>query len=212
MRSRLDRRDFLQIGLAGTIGLAIHRGPSTAAVTEEGEVLYNGIRLPASWPPTLKEIPAELPTPTYLKDPPAVIPIDLGRQLFVDDFLIAKTTLTRTYHRPKYHTKNPILMGGMVFSDGVWYDPEDKTFKMWYFAKGGTAYAVSKDGVAWEKPELDVKKGSNLVETSPRDSSTVWLDLQEKDPKKRYKMFRSASRPEKKSWCLWVHFSADGIH
>src|SRR5262249_3274600 len=32
------------------------------------------------------------------------------------------------------------------------------------------------------------------------------------DPQKRYKMFRSYSRPENKSWCLWIHFSADGIH
>ena len=41
---------------------------------------------------------------------------------------------------------------------------------------------VSKDGVAWDKPELDVKKGTNIVQTSARDSSTVWLDLEEKDP------------------------------
>ena len=35
----------------------------------------------------------------YLKDPPKVIPIDIGRQLFVDDFLIAKMAgLKRTFH------------------------------------------------------------------------------------------------------------------
>jgi hypothetical protein len=176
------------------------------------ELLYNGIRLPATWPPTLKEVPAKPVTPSYLTKPPTVIPIDVGRQLFVDDFLIEKSTLMRTHHRPEYHAKNPVLTGGMVFSDGVWYDPQDKVFKMWYLTRGGTAYATSKDGIAWEKRELDVKKGTNLVQTSPRDSSTVWLDLVEKDPKRRYKMFRSASRSEKNSWCLWVHFSADGIH
>jgi hypothetical protein len=207
-----DRRNFLRLGLFGTVGLAAHWVSSSATAAEEGEVLYNGIRLPTPWPPALTEIPEELPMPAYLKDPPAVIPIDVGRQLFVDDFLIAKTTLTRTHHRPTCHAKNPVQTGGMVFSDGVWYDPEDKTFKMWYMAKGGTAYATSKDGLAWEKPDLDIQKGTNLVQTSPRDSSTIWLDLQEKDPKKRYKMFRSYRRPEKKSWCLWVHFSADGIH
>jgi hypothetical protein len=208
----VHRRDFLRLGLLGAVGFATEADPPSSLAAEEGELLYNGIRLPKLWPPALKELPAELPTPAYIKDPPAVIPIDVGRQLFVDDFLIAKTTLTRTHHRPAYHSKNPVLTGGMVFSDGVWYDPEDKTFKMWYMAKGGTAYATSKDGVTWEKPELDVQKSTNLVQTSPRDSNTVWLDLEEKDPKKRYKMFRSYSRPEQKSWCLWIHFSHDGIH
>jgi hypothetical protein len=208
--SPLHRRDVLRLGLLTTAGLTVNGLPSWAA--QEGELLYNGILLPAVWPPKLKEISTEPVTPAYLKAPPAVIPIDVGRQLFVDDFLIDKTTLTRTHHRPTYHAKNPVLTGGMVFSDGVFYDPQDKRFKMWYLAKGGTAYATSKDGIAWDKPELDVKKGTNLVQTSPRDSSTVWLDLEAKDPKKRYKMFRSYSRPELKSWCLWVHFSADGIH
>ncbi len=210
MRPRLDRRDFLRLGLLGAAGLAA-LPPAFAA--DEGELLYNGIRLPTPWPPRPAELSREPSEPAYLSKPPAVIPIDVGRQLFVDDFLVADTTLTRTHHRPTFHEKSPVLTGGMVFSDGVWYDPQDKLFKMWYFAKGGgTAYATSKDGVSWEKPDLDVKKGTNLVQTSPRDSSTVWLDLEEKDPKRRYKMFRSASRPDIKSWSLWVHFSADGVH
>ena len=54
----------------------------------------------------------------------------------------------------------------MVFSDGVWYDPQDKLFKMWYM--GGytlaTCYATSKDGITWEKPALDVKPGLTLPE------------------------------------------------
>jgi hypothetical protein len=212
MTPHLDRRHFLRLGLLGTAGLAAGWLSPSPLAAAEGELLYNGIRLPATWPPHINDVPAEPVTPAYLKAPPAVIPIDVGRQLFVDDFLVAETDLTTTHHRPTYHAKNPVLTGGMVFSDGVWYDPQDRIFKMWYLAKGGTAYATSKDGIAWEKPELDVKKGTNLVQTSQRDSSTVWIDLEEKDPKKRCKMFRSASRPEKKSWCLWVHFSADGVH
>ena len=62
------------------------------------EVLYNGITLGSPWPPRLK-YPDEHPIlPAYLADPPAVSPIDVGRQLFVDDFLIEDTTLARTFH------------------------------------------------------------------------------------------------------------------
>ena len=38
-----------------------------------------------------------------------VIPINTGRQLFVDDFLIQSTTLTRTQHQPLMYPGNPIL-------------------------------------------------------------------------------------------------------
>lgn len=212
MTTNLDRRQFLHLGLAGAAGLAANRVHSPRLHAAEEEVLYNGIRLPSPWPPRISDVPKTPTTPAYLTAPPSVIPIDVGRQLFVDDFLVADTTLKRTHHQAVYHAKNPVLTGGMVFSDGVWYDPVDKVFKMWYLAKGGTAYATSKDGLTWDKPNLDIKKGTNLVQTSVRDSSTVWLDLEEKDPKKRFKMFRSASWPEKKSWTVWVHFSEDGLH
>ncbi|HEY7423683.1 MAG TPA: hypothetical protein VH682_05505 [Gemmataceae bacterium] len=212
MNSHLDRRQLIRRGLTGIASLAANTLLPPKLLAAEGETLYNGIRLPSPWPPRISKVPETPAIPSYLTSPPSVIPLDVGRQLFVDDFLVASTTLKRTHHRPSYYEKTPVLTDGMVYSDGVWYDPQDKLFKMWYATKGGTAYATSKDGLAWEKPELDVKKGTNLVQTSQRDSSTVWLDLEEKDPKKRYKMFRSASWPEKKSWCLWVHFSSDGIH
>jgi hypothetical protein len=100
----------------------------------------------------------------------------------------------------------------MVFSDGVWYDPRDRLFKMWYLGGYGTGtyYAVSKDGLLWEKPELDVQKGTNLVQTETRDSATVWLDLEQEDPKRRYKLFRSHG--EAGRFGLSIYFSADGIH
>src|SRR5262245_33576565 len=75
--------------------------------TESGETLYNGIVLPREWPPRLADFPTSADRapvdPPYLRSPPAVIPIDVGRQLFVDDFLIAETTLQRTFYLPQYH-------------------------------------------------------------------------------------------------------------
>jgi len=218
-RHTLNRRTFLQ---ATALGLSGTRLP---AESPDGELLYNGIRLPAEWPPKLKYTLEAMPL-SYLDKPPAVIPIDVGRQLFVDDFLIAETTLTRTYHAAKYHASAPVLKpdqpwereGGpmaMVFSDGVWHDPKDRLFKMWYM--GGqtraTCYATSKDGLQWEKPILDVKKGTNIVQPDPRDSATVWLDLDEKDAKRRYKLFRSwRDKASSTGWSQTVYFSEDGMH
>jgi hypothetical protein len=215
----LNRRHFLSVAgaAAGGILLAADSPESSA-----GETLYNGIRLPSSWPP--KQTPSREPMAVpYLKTPPAVIPIDVGRQLFFDDFLIDQTTLHRTFHAATYHPDTPILKPdqkweqtgqnpcAMVFSDGVWHDPKDALFKMWYM--GGivrsTCYATSKDGVHWDKPILDVAKDTNIVEPHGRDSSTIWLDLEEKDPKRRFKMFRVWGDD---GWAISLHFSADGIH
>jgi hypothetical protein len=205
---------------------------------EAGQTLYNGIELPSPWPPKLDKLTLDpMPVP-YLDAPPAVIPIDVGRQLFVDKFLIENTDLQQTFHEAKYHPDNPILKpdkpweregiaGGacaMPFSDGVWYDPQDQLFKMWYM--GGYVYhtclATSRDGIHWEKPSLDVRPGSNIVlpgqdldydgTTRPwyRDSGTVWLDLEEKDPQKRYKM--SLHTPVSKRGAMSIFCSPDGIH
>ena len=51
-----------------------------------GETSYNGIPSPAQWPPRRSSLPRDPVPPPYLESPPAVIPIDVGRQLFVDDF------------------------------------------------------------------------------------------------------------------------------
>ncbi|MFA6244667.1 MAG: hypothetical protein WC655_27230, partial [Candidatus Hydrogenedentales bacterium] len=138
--------------------------------------LWNGIQLPAQWPPhydiSLETESDVMPVP-YLESPPSVIPIDVGRQLFVDDFLIEHTDLVRKYHQAEYSAENPVLKpdqswelgpedGGyetptaMVFSDGVWWDPKDTVFKMWYMGgyNRSTCYAVSQDGIHWTKPTL----------------------------------------------------------
>jgi len=191
------------------------------------QVLYNGIELPEPWPPRAKDFPDDPKRPWYLVSPPKLIPIDVGRQLFVDDFLIDRTTLQRTFHRPEFYKGNPVLkpdrpwesMGGrpyaMPFSDGVWYDPQDRIFKMWYYAGhsgGATCYATSTDGLRWEKPNLDVEPGTNIVQKGWRDSGTVWLDPSPRDPGERFKMglyqrnFRLFRSPDGIHWTL----AADG--
>jgi hypothetical protein len=74
------------------------------------EMLYNGICLPKDWPPKNLSATSREPLPVpYLKNPPTVIPINVGRQLFVDDFLIEATTLHRSFHTPRLYEHNPIL-------------------------------------------------------------------------------------------------------
>jgi hypothetical protein len=228
----ISRRAFLRATAgAAAVAAASGRGAIDAAEPAAGEVLYNGIRLASPWPPRRASLPAEPTVLPYIADPPAVIPIDLGRQLFVDDFLIEESTLERTFHRTEYYSKNPILWpttawekrdeyaertktrsspAAMVFSDGVFYDARDRLFKMWYMGgySQNTCYAVSQDGLEWTKPSLDVVPGTNIVTSGLRDSSTVWIDYAERDPAARYKM---ASFNGSKGGLLML-VSADGVH
>jgi len=199
----------------------------------DGELLYNGIRLPREWPPRLtKTSKADARQPRsvpYLEHPPAVVPIDVGRQLLVDDFLVEHTTLKRTFHYPEKYAGNPVLKPETAlelnrgelpcatpFQDGVWYDPADRRFKLWYHAGwfDGTALATSTDGLHWERPTLDVVPGTNRVLPveghGQRDGCAVWLDQATTDARQRFKMFLY-ERPEDRFGGR-IFTSPDGIH
>lgn len=209
-----------------TLLFAIAAFAPSASKAEKPSVLENpsGITFPSPWPPQRKGRLDDRPLPVpYLQQRPAVIPIDIGRQLLVDDYLIEATTLVRTFHQPKYHPSSPVVRpdqpwelgkkhhSAMVYSDGVWYDPADGRFKMWYLAvkQFSTCLATSQDGIHWKKPAYDVVEGTNIVYQGPRDASTVWLDQYTRDPKSRFKMFRAHwNRPYK----IAAHVSPDGIH
>ena len=116
----------------------------------------------------------------------------------------------------------------------VIHDEEENLFKMWYGvgrklsdARGeqedGVAYAVSEDGIHWDKPVLDLVEdggstANNLVFPMFRwgAGTGVMKDPVETDPAKRYKMlfmfqcgemaFAGITQP------VCVAYSADGIH
>ena len=69
------------------------------------EKLYNGITLDDNF----THAPSDALHVPYLENPPEVIDVSLGRQLFVDDFLIEETTLTPSYHKAKKFEGNPVL-------------------------------------------------------------------------------------------------------
>lgn len=98
---------------------------------------------------------------------PYKVPIDQA-QLFLDDDLIQEAdNVTRVWHRLEKHPANPLILRsepeenlflfGTVIND---LDPlvDDEVYRMWYFARGQgsewVAYARSRDGLRWEKPDL----------------------------------------------------------
>ena len=126
------------------------------------------------------------------------------------------------------------------------YDDEDKLYKCWYNPfivderatstpkekrnlasisyreinrEIGLCYAVSKDGIHWEKPELglvefDGNKKNNIVMRGPHGSSivgAVFKDLHDPDPARRYKVLLFGRlKDNKHGW--GVRFSPDGIN
>lgn len=176
------------------------------------QTLHNGITLPEQWPPRrpAPTVRKEMLVP-YLDSKPTVIPINTGRQLFVDNFLVKETNLESVYHTPNYYAGNPVLepdkewektiQGALYaapFSDGIWYDDKDGKYKMWYLAGAGsihkdekqtfyTCYAESTDGKHWEKVNQDIVPGTNIVDTCNRDAATVWLIVRKKILPKRWK-------------------------
>jgi len=223
-KSKTNRRNFLKNSSILT-GAAISMFPNPGGFADlhenqdlrkdsnktkdQGELLYNGIVLPAEWPP--RDMNPEdydpMPVP-YLTSPPKVMPIDVGRQLFVDDFLIEKTDLKREFYQPVKYKNNPILRPETAeemnqgycpmaapFSDGCFYDPKDKLFKLWYMAGwfgDKTALAISTDGIHWERPKYAVLHGNNLMVTTEgfcRDGASVWLDHDAADGAERFKLY-----------------------
>lgn len=195
------------------------------------ETLYNGIELPTVWPPRDQHpasfAPMRLP---YLEKPPEVIPIDVGRQLFVDDFLIEHSSMKAVYHCPVNYPGNPVFFPRTALErnadqapctvpkcGGIWYDEDVQCFKMWYMASylGAMCYATSADGIHWQRPDLDIVPGTNriLPEHLHPDSGTVWLQQAVTGVHPRYTfMMREPNPPGKGHFPGLMMTSDDGLH
>ena len=201
----------------------------------EMEKLYNNIILNDNF----YEKPSDAETVPYLINPPDVIDVSVGRQLFVDNFLIEETDLVPEYHKAQKFEGNPVLYPEKSWecensplacpkSGGVWYDEDEKIFKMWY--EGGwmdnMCYATSLDGINWTKPDLGIIKGTNIIlpyehkdykEIIPfpddvsylrPDSTTVFIDYNAPKEEK-YKLFLRNPGWE---YPGIIGVSGDGIH
>ena len=108
----------------------------------------------------------------------------------------------------------------------------DGEYRMWYYARGSKhpaaespywgggapmdpvrrlAYAISKDGINWEKPKLGLveyngNKQNNLIDVEGGNGWYVAYDPEEDDPAHRFKMISMGELMR-----LQVHFSPDGL-
>ena len=146
-------------------------------------------------------------------------------QLFIDDYLIAsKTNVVRRYHQFRKHRGNPLIVvdrpweAHVVNSCTVLPGEDGTGFRMYYYCwtedkskkKRGSfmCYAVSKDGLEWEKPNLglyewdgDGTKNNNIL--SP-GATHVMRTPWENDLQKRYQgvggMYDARSSPDGIHW------------
>lgn len=187
------------------LGVAVM--PLLVAGSALADALPNGIRLPEVWPPAERSPASREPMPVpYLEHRPAVVPIDVGRQLFVDDFLIESTTLQRTYYQAEKYAGNPVLFPSApaelapvvdassrreagaqpavcyLGHGGVFFDPAAGVFRMFYTSgwRGGLSTATSPDGLTWTRADFGPGRGALLLPAG-RDQAggdnSVWLDL-----------------------------------
>lgn len=145
-------------------------------------------------------------------------------ELLVDDYLVAsKDNVVRTYHPFKKHPGNPIVIsdqpweGGMIRVNGVLPNKDGKGYRMWYSCwttakdpdKGHALYALSQDGLRWEKPKLGLmpwkvtgSKDNNII----GGGGSVMYTPGDPDPARRYKTVGA------KAGKYFFKSSPDGLH
>jgi hypothetical protein len=154
-------------------------------------------------------------------------PLNIGadRQLFVDDFWVAEARgAKRILHKPT--PREVVIEGDRPWDRGsiscVSFMLDDGRYRAWYRAdhdpgmvlkRSGhdTAYAESRDGLYWEKPELglfeiDGSKQNNLLWMGPGRNLVPFIDLNpDARPDQRYKALGTDKN-------LYAFASTDGIH
>jgi hypothetical protein len=171
---------------------------------------------------------------------PSASPVEIGSdaQLFVDRVLVRETRdVAFRLHPAGKHPANPLIRADrpwegwrvMLFGSVI-YDQQEKLFKMWYNAEpvgyfgpppdgpssdGPMCYAVSHDGLHWEKPlvgTLPAVDGSRHNAVSyGTDLASVYKDAADPDPARRYKMICYAHTP-RVARGYQTKVSPDGIH
>jgi len=140
-------------------------------------------------------------------------------------------TIEKDPHNPLFRADKPWENALNNLYPNVLFDEQERLFKLWYkcvlndkdvIAKMENPttihnqgwfllYATSKDGIAWQKPELGLYKfdGSTRNNAVARDTPNVGVfkDPHDSDPARRYKMIYDVGRG-----MMRARFSPDGVH
>ena len=113
-----------------------------------GERLHNSIVLPDVWPPANNN--------AAVCAIPETISIDVGRQLFVDDFLIGEMDGVERIFPVLQVADETVFRTGGKGDFSLWRDAADGLFRMWYCEgdSGLVRMAVSADGIDWKDSQL----------------------------------------------------------
>lgn len=154
-------------------------------------------------------------------------------QLFVDDYLVErKVNVKRIYHPFTKHPNNPLLVADKPWEGRTSYlygtvlpNETNDGYKMWYHAWLGeytNLYAISPDGLNWDKPELGLVEFQGSTDNNlflrrtredhiPQVIYTPW----ERDSSRRYKLINydyGKTEPNNLVSGFYGAYSADGIH
>jgi len=229
-KSRLFSVALATLLACGT--LSAHSAAQQGRLTDANlsvNAMYNGIVIPEDHKFLIDPNNGFPQTIPYLVDAneggyaPNLINIDRGRQLFVDDFLIEQTNLERVFYsalqndEPVFAPETSFEISGRpstaATSGGIWYDMEEKIYKMWYEAafNNRLAYATSTDGIHWERPAINTNGSNLLVQQQQTDSFSVWIDY-EAPATERYKLMIRSPNGGGAVNTAQLYESADGIH
>ncbi len=143
-----------------------------------------------------------MPVP-WMEHIPRHIPLTRGRQLFIDDYLIASTDLKRNFYSAVKFAGNPVLcpstpqeLSPVTFpwmdeekdeqalcylgNGGIFFDAKKNRYNMFYTAgwRGGLAVAESTDMLNWTRSDID-GKGNILLAAGANAAgfdNSIWLD------------------------------------
>ena len=171
------------------------------------------------------------PRPRQPQHNAPTIRISVGRQLFVDDFLIESTTLQRRWHQARVLSSKPVLRADEPWeegSNGRWtarpfggwslLDPRTQRVLLWYRcgwrgARGQTCVATSRDGVTFTKPKRGANAANNVViESEANEAMEVVYDHLATPP--RFECLRNEHMPFTKPpyFLPWTRYtSSDGL-
>ena len=192
---------------------------------------------------------ATLASPALASDAIPIEPVEIGNipQFVFDNYIVdnhwaikyKREAVTRVFHQATKHAANPILKGDQPSFLWVVHDDDAGVFRMYYqanFRMGGDpkakgrkfrthiAYAESKDGVHWKKPDLNLfawhkSEPNNLVigradVPAMESCGPCILDVPKKDRRgHRFLMlYRAKGRGIRELSGIRIAGSNDGIH